>query len=51
MAADPTYSSGSFGVLSSRIGGDSGHGSEVGGMEANRTPQSPIDKLELGKTT
>jgi hypothetical protein len=36
MASDPTNGS--------------GQGSEVGGSEADRTPQSPIDKMELGKT-
>jgi hypothetical protein len=36
MAADPTNGS--------------GQGSEVSGTETDRTAQSPIDKLELGKT-
>jgi hypothetical protein len=36
MAADPTNGS--------------GQGAEVSGTEADRTAQSPINKMELGKT-
>jgi hypothetical protein len=36
-------------VLGTRIGGRS-QGAEVAGTEADLTTQSPIDKMELGKT-